>query len=72
MGKLKGNFENVFKNPGVVFTPLKCFHKWFLGKEELEWRKKELVVVQMTLVITRVYPGSINPCSHITPVWDGA
>jgi hypothetical protein len=22
-------FENVFKNLGVVSTPLKCFQKWF-------------------------------------------
>jgi hypothetical protein len=40
MGTLKGNFENVFDNPGVVFTPLKCFQNWFLDKEELEWRKR--------------------------------
>jgi hypothetical protein len=25
----KKNFENVFKNLGVVSAPLKCFQKWF-------------------------------------------
>jgi hypothetical protein len=25
----KGILENVFKNLGVVCTPLKCFQKWF-------------------------------------------
>jgi hypothetical protein len=26
---LRKNFENVFKNLGVVLTPLKCFQKGF-------------------------------------------
>jgi hypothetical protein len=26
----------------------------------------------MTLVITKRSLRTINPCSHITPVWDGA
>jgi hypothetical protein len=25
----KKSFENAFENLGVVFTPLKCFQKWF-------------------------------------------
>jgi hypothetical protein len=32
MGTLKKSFENVFENLGVVFTPLKCFQKWFWTK----------------------------------------
>jgi hypothetical protein len=29
LGTLKRFLENVFENLGVVFTPLKCFQKWF-------------------------------------------
>jgi hypothetical protein len=32
LGTLKSSFENAFENPGVVFTPLKCFQKWFWTK----------------------------------------
>jgi hypothetical protein len=46
--------------------------KLVFGQRGVGMQEKELVVLQMTLVITRVYPGSINPCSHINPVWDGA
>jgi hypothetical protein len=70
MGTLKGNFENVFENLGVVSTPLKCFHNWFLDKRS--WKMEEKGVGGFTNEITRVYLGSINPCNHITLVWDGA
>jgi hypothetical protein len=39
----KRNFENVFKNLGVVSTPLECFQKWFLDKWRCQWRKKKEV-----------------------------
>jgi hypothetical protein len=45
MGTLKKFLKNVFKNLGVVFTPLKCFQKngfWTNGDEP--WRIKEMVV----------------------------
>jgi hypothetical protein len=35
LGTLKESFENVFKNLGVVSTPLKCYQKWFLEQMEM-------------------------------------
>jgi hypothetical protein len=32
--------EIVFKNLGVVSTPLKCFQKWFFGQMELDIEEK--------------------------------
>jgi hypothetical protein len=52
----KGIFENVFENLGVAPTPLRCIWKWFLCYWWWEWWKKEMVVFQMTLVITRYPP----------------
>jgi hypothetical protein len=34
-------------------------------------KEKGVVVLKRTLVIM-YSPGAIKPCSHITPVWDGA
>jgi hypothetical protein len=68
----KKKIENVFENLRVVSTPLKCFQKWFLDKWSSSWRKKELVVLLKTLVITKCLLRTINPCNHITPLWDGA
>jgi hypothetical protein len=68
----KGNFKNVFKNLGVVSTPLKCFQKCFWingvghgGRSSWWFYKKALVFLCSPL-------GTINPCNHITLVWDGA
>jgi hypothetical protein len=67
----KKKFKNVFEYLGVVYTPLKSFQKCFLDKRSWLWRKKSGGFKERTLVI--IYsPGGINPCNHITPVWDGA
>jgi hypothetical protein len=67
----KKSFEKVFENLGVVSTPLKRFQKWFWtngvghgGKRGGGFKEKTLVIMYS--------PGAINPCNHITPVWDGA
>jgi hypothetical protein len=58
----KKSFENVFENLGVVLTPLRSW-AW---RKKVWWFSKEKTLVIMYL------PGAINPCNHITPVWDGA
>jgi hypothetical protein len=72
LGTLKESFENAFENLGVESTPLKSFQKWFLGQMEVIKEDKGVGGFQMTLVITKCSLRTINPCNHITPVWDGA
>jgi hypothetical protein len=39
MGTLKGNFENVFENLGVVFYPTEMFSEMVLYQRRWEYRK---------------------------------
>jgi hypothetical protein len=67
----KKSFKNVFENLGVVSTPLQFFQKWFWTNGVGHGGKRVVVLEEKTLVI--MYSrGAINPCNHITPVWDGA
>jgi hypothetical protein len=68
----KKSFENVFENLGVVLTPLKCFKKWFWTKRSWAWRKNVWWFSKEKMLVIMYSPGAINPCNHITPVWDGA
>jgi hypothetical protein len=68
----KKNFENVFENLGVVSTPLNCFLKWFWTNKFGHEGKGVVVLKEKTLVITKCSLRTINPCNHITLVWDGA
>jgi hypothetical protein len=72
MGTLKKSFENVFKNLGVVLTPLKCFQKWFWTKGVGHGGKRCGGFSKEKTLVIMYSPGAINPCNHITPVWDGA
>jgi hypothetical protein len=59
LGTLKESSENAFKN--------------LVSKNGFEQMKdKGVGGFQMTLVITKCSLRTINPCNHITPVWDGA
>jgi hypothetical protein len=57
-----------FEKPWGSTYPTEMFKK--NGFEQME--DKGVGGFQMTLVITRRSLRTINPCYHITPVWDGA
>jgi hypothetical protein len=40
----KKSFKNVFENLGVVYTPLKCFQKWFWTKGVRHGGKRVVVL----------------------------
>jgi hypothetical protein len=71
MGTLKESFKTAFENLGVVSTPLRFFQKWLWTNKVGHGVKRSCGFKKNTLVIM-YSPGAINPCNHITLVWDGA
>jgi hypothetical protein len=39
---------------------------------ELDMDEKGVVVLKEKALVIMYSPGAINPCNHITAVWDGA
>jgi hypothetical protein len=66
------SFENGFENLGIVSTPLKCFLNDFGTNGNWDMEGKELVVLEKGIGVSLLSLEAINPCNHITPVWDGA
>jgi hypothetical protein len=48
------------------------FSKMVFEQMEVTMEDKGVGGFQMTLVITKCSLRTIEPCNHITPVWDGA
>jgi hypothetical protein len=64
-----GTSKDDFKNLGVVLCSTDGFQKCVL---KIRWGDVypgvgDRSFSKMTLVITRVYPGTINPCNHNYP-----
>jgi hypothetical protein len=69
LGTLYEGLQKCFRKPWGSNYPTEVISKmvFFVKMED-----KEMVVLNMTLVITRRSLRTINPCNHITLVWDGA
>jgi hypothetical protein len=67
-GNTQRKFIKCFQKPWDSSYPTEMFSKMVLTKME----DKGDGGFYMTLVITKCSLRTINPCSHITPVWDGA
>jgi hypothetical protein len=46
--------------------------KMVFGQMELDMEEKGVVVLKEKTLVIMYSPRAINPCNHITPVWDGA
>jgi hypothetical protein len=69
LGTLKVGLQNVFRKPWGSTYPTEVISK---NRFYIKLEDKEMMIFQMTLVITRRSLRTIIPCNHITPVWDGA
>jgi hypothetical protein len=72
MGTLKEKFRKCFRKPWSSIYSTEMFSKMVFGQMEMIMEDKGVGGFQMTLVITKCSLRTINPCNHITPVWDGA
>jgi hypothetical protein len=74
LGTLKWDFENDFENLGMECYSIDGFQRYeFENKVGMYIPELEAgVFSEMTLVITKCSLRTINPCNHITLVWDGA
>jgi hypothetical protein len=69
LGILNESLQNVSENLGVVPTPIEVILK---KNGFYQTGGQGDGGFHMTLVITRCSLRTINPCNHITLVWDGA
>jgi hypothetical protein len=68
LGTLKESFQKCFRKPWGSTYSTEVISKMIFNQNGGQGDGG----FHMTLVITRRSLRTINPCNHITPVWDGA